>query len=667
MRQIFFEYISLVSICLLMPGLSYSQSKNSYADIIAGKLTAKARVRLFSQSPTETSEYWLFLSDDSRAEYSISLSPRAIKRRAKVDPAGLLVDRHDFPISKQVLDSIRATGAEIHYASRWLGAVAIRADENQLTTLAGWPVVKSIDITHAFARPVEPDDIQESKVSFSPKALDLAYGASAFQNQFINVTKLHNLGYQGNAITIAILDSGFKTDHSLMDSTSVIGTWDFINDRADVSGADCPGEVSTRHQDRHGTLIWGVLAGDAPDTLLGVAPGADYLLAKTERTCGGVEIKTEEYDWIAAAEWADSIGADIISSSLGYNIFTDSGSYTQADLDGNTAAITIAADLAASKNILVVVSAGNERGNSWNLIATPADGDSVLAVGAVGADSVLAGFSSPGPTADGRIKPDIVTLGIDVWGASHQGVLLRTSGTSLAAPLVAGGAALALEFDSTLTAAELLSRIKAAGDRAASPDNDYGFGLFNALKASTIIRLDPVEPVRLNVGETIFLALTTSGIASNTPAISLVAPPVWMEIFDNGDGTAELRLEGRPDNPARLNQLVELDVGYYSDTLTIEISTVGYLNRPVVAGPNPFKDSVTFFVRPAEGGWKKASIFNSAGEFVWGKVNISSATADTPIVWTGQNSQGQPVSAGVYLAVIQTGTRSYRIKLLRAD
>ncbi len=456
------------------------------ASLQAGKgriLTERAQ-QVIENSPSYTQhKLWLFLSREAVASAPEHLTAKARTRRARVDPVTLLVDTHDYPVSPEALQRIRNTGASIKRVSKWLRAVSVEVDLEQLERLKSLPYIEQIDLVKVLVAPSFPKAEPLQPKDFPPQATALAYGRSLFQNQFINAVKLHQAGLTGKGVMIALFDTGFEINHHAFDSAHIVATYDFINDDTTVDEPECPLEPNLNLQNFHGTLVFGVIGGNVPDTLVGVALGADFILAKTEITCGYTEIKVEEDNWIAAAEWADSIGADIISSSVGYTEFTDGGSYAFEDLDGNTALITIAADIAASKNILVANAAGNERDQLWGHIVTPADGDSVLAVGAVSADSSLAYFSSPGPTADGRIKPDIVTLGVGVFTSAAGGGYATANGTSLSTPLVAGGAALALEHDTTLTAAELRDLIRQNGDHSSHPDNDFGYGLYDAARA----------------------------------------------------------------------------------------------------------------------------------------------------------------------------------------
>jgi hypothetical protein len=630
-------------------------------------LTPRAAKAVQSDSPTSTRTYWLFLDSTAFSSRPVDLTERARARRAKADPSGLLVDGRDVSISSTTVDRIRHMGVRVRQLSRWFKAVSVEASPTQIDQLVQLDLIRQIDLVARFNRISLPEPAESERIPMPPDAttIDLNYGGSLTQNLFIKAVKMHRAGYTGKGILIAMFDSGFNTNHVAFDSTSIVTTRDFINGDTDVTGSDCTDEP----QDRHGTVTFGVVGGYVPGTLIGTAFEADFALAKTEITCGGTEIKVEEDNWIAAAEWADSIGADIITASLGYYIFQDSGSYTMDQLDGNTARITIAADIAASKNILVCTAGGNERNDAvWPTIIFPADGDSVLAVGATNPDSLIASFSSPGPSADGRIKPDIVTMGQAVFSASSTGGYSYSSGTSLSTPLVAGGAALAFDFDSTLTAMELLEQIKQTGDRAENPDNNYGYGLMDASRAANILRVVVAESIYVDSGVSFDLPVGTSGKATELPILEAFGLPPGVSFVDSGAGRGSIHF----DSAAQLQRLdtfgIVAAITDFADTAWVvvssSVSTV-YSNR-LIAYPNPFERTVTVNGGMPENPLRAVTIFSSSGEKVWEKVNISPGSSDTiSIEWDGRNSSGQSVAPGVYLLLVETPRGVVTIKVVK--
>ena len=632
------------------------------------KLTRDARATLAAND--YPSIYWLFVDSTAVANQPIPLTANAQLRRAKVDPNGLLRDNRDYPISEVALQNIRDLGVTIRHASRYLKAVAVIADPSQIAQAAALPFVKKIHTLRTLKTKV-PEVVKFDQGIHPQSAIDFEYGLSFRQNQIIQADRLHQMGITGSGVMIAILDTGFDTDHPVLSNASIVARYDFINQDTSVGENEC---TAGSPQNYHGTLVHGVIAAMAPDSMIGVAPDADFILAKTEITCDGTEIKLEEDNWIAAAEWADSIGADIITSSLSYSEFTDSGSYTLDDMDGNTALITIAADIAASKNIIVITSAGNSRGTAWNSVGAPADGDSVLAIGAVNPDSTLAGFSSPGPTADGRIKPDVTSMGTAVLTIRPEPdrTFTYASGTSFSAPIVAGGAALALQYDPTLTAEQFRQLARSTASQADNPDNDFGYGLFNAFRSAGIATLEEIDTIRVTVGELREVPSSITGSYSIMPLLSLREPPLGAVLQDFGDGSGLLTVTGSAENPPQVSFQLIADFEQYMDSTTIYLETFVQSDHQIFAGPNPFSDSVRIFVDPTAGSLKSVSIFNISGEKIWEKVNSHPGSTDsirewTMLAWNGRNQQGEPASAGVYLAVVATERQQVVLKLLKSN
>jgi hypothetical protein len=307
----------------------------------------------------------------------------------------------------------------------------------------------------------------------------------------LNGVPLHQSGFTGKNITIAVLDAGFvnadiiESLEPLRQRNGIIATRDF------VSGSDFVYGYHT-----HGTSVLSILAGSLPEYISGTAPGADYLLLRTEDD--GSEFPVEEDYWAAAAEYADSAGADIISSSLGYSEFDNpSMDYSFSQLDGNTAFITQAADAAASKGILVVSSAGNERATPWVRILAPSDGDSVLCIGAVKQDLTISYFSSAGYSSDGRVKPDAVAPGVDLPIQFKPDTINTGSGTSFSCPVISGLCASVMQAVPGATAADVITALHESSDRFLNPDSLYGYGLPDFL--ATMKKLEDIHTFKPEV------------------------------------------------------------------------------------------------------------------------------------------------------------------------
>jgi serine protease AprX len=434
----------------------------------------------------ETEKFWIFFKDKgpvSLGKSSLSLarktlSQRSIKRRRK--QSGPLVDFSDIPIYKNFIDELAFLNVHPINQSKWLNGISAHLSAEQVETIRLLDFVRKVRPVLKTNRHPIPKNGAFAKPNVSNGGNGFYdYGPSFAQNELCNIPQVHEMGITGQGVLIAVFDTGFRLNHEAFQHLNVISKYDFIHKDTDV---DYDPEQDLSSQISHGTSVLSTLAGFSQGNLIGPAFNANFLLAKTENMSS--ETPAEEDFWIAAAEWADSIGADIISSSVGYLDW-----YSYKDMDGNTAPITIAADLAVKKGIIVVNAAGNEADDAWKYIIAPADGDSVITAGAVNSKQMLAGFSSLGPTFDRRIKPDVVAMGVSTRAVSppsseELGTTYRGfSGTSFSTPIVSGVAALVLSAFPNLTAMQVREALIGTADRYNNPDNSYGYGLVNALAA----------------------------------------------------------------------------------------------------------------------------------------------------------------------------------------
>ncbi|OGC92285.1 MAG: hypothetical protein A2W25_14835 [candidate division Zixibacteria bacterium RBG_16_53_22] len=412
---------------------------------------------------------WVFYTQ--KHEYRPTpISSRARERRIS---RSTLTDfsLYDTPPSLEQTKLIEAMGGRIRVVSRWLNAVSVEADSLTLRRIAGLPFVAKIaPVSSSTLKPLLPDDL----IYLAPgKTPFFDYGPSYAQDSMLAIDSLHNAGLSGLGVVIGIMDTGFDTSlaafAAMRAEDRIIATHDFINGDDDVMDL-------WDNQRSHGTAVFSVLGGFDEGFLIGPAYGAEYILAKTE--IYNDEVRAEEDYWVAAAEWMESLGVDIISSSVGYTDW-----YDTTQLDGNTPVITRAADIAAGLGVIVVNSAGNEGNAFWRKIIPPADGDSVIAVGGVDRSGAILSFSSRGPTADGRIKPDFCALGNAVFHANYVGGYATSSGTSFAAPLIAGGIALLLEGHPDWDYYDIRSALRQASDHSSLPNNQYGWGVPNLVDA----------------------------------------------------------------------------------------------------------------------------------------------------------------------------------------
>lgn len=425
-------------------------------------------------------KYCIYFTDKNNNGYSINspedfLSERSIQRRIMQN---IEITYNDLPLTQKYVDSVAGFGNIILNKSKWLNCVTVEvSDLSSLDSLIGVSFIKQVKSvviendksTNNINKFPTTSNIKSISKSKAESILD--YGQADNQITMLNGHILHNLGYQGEGMLIAIIDGGFyKADtntafDSLRINNQIKATKNFVNGTDYVYGY---------HE--HGAQVLSIIAANKPGQIIGTAPKADYLLLMSEDV--NSEYRIEEYNWISAAEYADSCGVDVINTSLGYNTFSNTDqNYTYSDLDGNTTIIAQGADIAASKGMLVVVSAGNEGYTSWHYIATPADADSVLAVGAVDASGNYASLSSTGPTADGRIKPSVVAVGQGTKYYSSSEYVSSGNGTSFSAPIISGLAACLWQANPTLTNMQIIDYIQRSACQYTTPDSLLGYGI----------------------------------------------------------------------------------------------------------------------------------------------------------------------------------------------
>jgi serine protease AprX len=457
------------------------------------KISARLKAEINSELQMDKHLIWIYFNDkgDDYQKYFRNpesvVSLKSLERRSKVFTESSLLDYSDIPVNENYIEDITQAGFELRNKSRWFNAASGYADKKIINKISSLPFIKKIDVVNTFSKRQNDIEFKQTEPVYyknpQPEGIySLNYGNSFTQNNLINVPLVHSLGYTGSGVTICVMDAGFgNLTHEAFQSMNIIAMYDFVDGSA----------VLGSHS--HGTAVLSILGGFKEGQLIGPAYGADFILARTEDV--GSETPVEEDNWIAALEWADSIGVDITSTSLGYLDFDPPyTSYTWEDMDGNTATITIAADLAVAKGIFVVNSAGNEGFHSTrNTLIAPADGDSVFSIGAVNSSGERTSFSSVGPTVDGRIKPDVMAMGSGVYYAALSGNQYWSGGgTSYSCPLVSGVSALLLEANPGLTPMELRDIFRSTSSQSSSPNREYGWGIVDALGALNS-SLVPVE------------------------------------------------------------------------------------------------------------------------------------------------------------------------------
>lgn len=493
------------------------------------RLDLRLKVALALKGHEERVSAWVFFTDKGifdEGSYQNALrtragqlDPRARTRRLKIRGQNDLVDFADLPVYPPYIERVIDAGVELRTISRWLNAISISGRGEEIHDLAELPFISQIrQVAGGRRREME---FQEAKAgdAYLKRTLAIDYGPSLAQLDLIAVPQVHQwleqneLGDPGEGILICLLDTGFDLSHQSLRHVAIQDQWDFINQDSVV--VDQAGDPVG--QDSHGTSVLSAIGGYHPGQLIGPAFGASFLLAKTEDISS--EQPIEEDNWVAGVEWAEGLGAQVASSSLGYLDW-----YAYSDLDGNTAVTTVAADLAVSRGVVVVTAAGNEADDPWLYIIAPADGDEVIAVGAVDTTGTRAEFSSIGPTYDGRIKPDVMACGRGTYVASaiDTAGYYRGFGTSLATPQVAGVAALLLQADSSLTPAQVRDALRLTANRALSPNNYYGWGLVNADAARLGERPQPVNNIDLYSYPNPFSLSTTIMFRVSQPSLATV-------------------------------------------------------------------------------------------------------------------------------------------------
>jgi len=426
----------------------------------------------------DTLKYRISLKDKAATEYSLKkpekyLSAKAIERRRKQN---LPIDSTDLPVCRKYIDEIRKQGVKIVVTGKWDNFVTVSCNDTTLIDrIAALPFVLSTEkvwISPGAGKPSMATE-RDSVLNQPTMHPDSIYGRAITQIQMSNGDKLHEAGFKGQGMTIAVIDAGFHNVDKItaMQNIRILGTKDFVNQQADIFA-----------ESSHGMSVLSCIGMNRPDIMTGTAPEASFWLLRSEDEYS--EHLVEQDYWSAAVEFADSVGVDVINTSLGYYSFDDkSKNYKYRDLDGRHALMSRQASHIADKGMILVCSAGNSGAGSWKKITPPGDADNVLTVGAIDKRAVLATFSSVGNTADHRVKPDVVAVGVGSDVIRTDGNQRRANGTSFSSPIMCGMVTCLWQACPTLTAKEVIELVRRSGDRAGFPDNIYGYGVPDMWKA----------------------------------------------------------------------------------------------------------------------------------------------------------------------------------------
>ena len=454
-------------------------------------------VAVFAQAQVATDIYWVQFTDKTDSPYSIDnpeayLSPRALQRRANL---GIAIDEYDIPVNPQYLQAVADCGAELLNPSKWLNGVTVHVTD---------PSVIDVIQELAFVSTVRncPNDLkaQEQKQCWIENEMKTVtvnrgskgyYGGAEDQVKQLNVNVMHDMGFDGSGVVVAVLDGGFVgTDaHSCFDNMReegrLLGVRDYVY-----------GSTTVYSQTKHGTACLSTMAAYVPNTMVGTAPKASYYLIHTEDY--EQENIVEEYNWVSGAEYADSLGVDVCSTSLNYFDFDMSQWNHPFDhYDGHTAPMTIGAEIAASRGMICVNSAGNN-GSGTCTIGIPGDAEHILTIGAVNAEGQRAGFSSVGPTYDGRVKPDVMAMGEGTYVAVYSSDYpdyYNGNGTSFATPVLAGAVACLRQAYPYASVQEICEVVRQCGNLADNPNSYYGYGIPDFSQAIELLAMtEPAEP-----------------------------------------------------------------------------------------------------------------------------------------------------------------------------
>jgi subtilisin family serine protease len=469
--------------------------------------------------------YLVLLKDKKNSPFSITapdkfLSASAINRRLKNK---IEIREQDLPVNPSYIEEIKAAGAQIIYPLKWVNGVLIKEKPKNIAK------IKALKSVLGLYKNMPLDSSSDLRLETQAKNLSnesavLDYGNSLTQISQLGVDKMHAKGFTGKDVKITLLDDGFSQAdqvgylQNVYTEKRLLGT--LVTD---------PGLRSVYVGGAHGTNVWSTIAAQSPGKLIGTAFQAQFALAQTEE--GNHELLVEEANWMRGAEWADSLGTDIITSSLGYSEFDNSRyNHRYTDMDGRTTLVSKAAAWAASKGIVCIISAGNQGSDSWKYITAPADADSILSVGAVDRTGLRVSFSSIGPSSDLRIKPDIAAMGLSTITGLPSGTIGSLNGTSFSAPLIAGLVAGIIQANPQKTAQEIIQVVRKSGNQASKPDQLLGYGIPHFDRISQL--LNPVLGVETQEKSTFKVFPNPASIGQRIRVFTDGSPTGTLEIIN---------------------------------------------------------------------------------------------------------------------------------------
>lgn len=605
------------------------------------------------------------------------LSERAIQRRIK-NMGQDIISFEDIPINKNYIEILKSFGIEIIHELKWFNSISAKLDESQIAQIKDLNFVDRIEPVKkiSFRKPFVDD------LTLSKEESTTDYGQSFTQLNLSDIPFVHSKGITGEGVIIGLLDTGFDWErHISLKNQNVLAEYDFIfNDNITAN------EIEDQYdQHNHGTLIFSIIGGFDDNTMIGAAYNSSYILAKTEDVRNETHI--EEDDYAAALIWMEGLGVDITTSSLGYSTFDASNdSYTYSDMDGKTTIVTKAVELAFLRGVSTFTSAGNEGDDTWFYITAPADGKNIISVGAVSSVNEIAAFSGRGPTYDGRIKPEVVAMGVGVFGAQAGTVDLYrfAQGTSCSAPIAGGVGALLLSAHPHLKNTQIRSIILESSDNSNDPNNEIGYGLISAKNAIEFPNLELVSNEFIlrkiffeeNIQpSSVVMNYSTDGsdfdqllprfdgtfrysYSFSIPSLSL-GKNVQFYFSVKDSANIDYR-EPLADN---------FKFNYGDLNISLNLTSDNQLSNDLVSDPfpNPFLPTEHRSVRvkfiSSGNEIFKMAIIDGAGQKVK-DLSLISTIGINYVEWYGYSDKGNLCASGVYYLLIQLGGKEYGKKLI---
>jgi serine protease AprX len=609
------------------------------------------------------------------------LSEKSIERRIKNLGEENIITFEDLPLKDDYVLQLEQIGIKIDNKLRWFNAVTAYLSEAEKNIVRGFPFVEKIEVVKNFVFKSPEIESHSQFLKQSSNLFTFDYGLSLDQLQLSDIPAVHSKGITGDGVLLGLLDTGFnwKNHESLTDAT-VVAEYDFIfkdesteNDSLDIQG-----------QHNHGTLVFSIVGGFKDSSLIGAAFGSDFILAKTEDIRS--ERHIEEDNYAAAIEWMESYGVDITSSSLGYSTFDPPEfSYNYSEMDGKTTIVTKAVELAFRRGVVTISSAGNEGGSSWYYITAPADGINTLAIGAVNNENQVASFSGHGPSYDGRIKPEVVTQGVGVYGAAAGNLSGYTTanGTSVSAPIASGVAALLLSVYPHLKNTQVRNILIETADNSSSPNNERGYGLLSAVKAIEFPNLDASDGTFII--NKIFLTnddINPQSVTINYSTNGVSYTEKQMEFDGNlkygfkfpylfNDELVNFYFTYEDNTGVAFRDPIINTYNFYYGSLDISLNTelektfADYIvSEPY---PNPFNPAQSTFTTISIKSLGNENliirIIDPLGQQV-GYYNSITVDDENRFDWYGTNERGVPLASGVYYFLIDLNGKQFSRNLV---